>query len=291
MAFSLFKKARNFGKMIKFSHTIFALPFAFSSALLAMETNSWSWGQLLWILLAMVGARTAAMGFNRFIDSDIDAKNPRTKNREIPSGKIKKSEALIYITLSAVLLVYSAYRLNELCFYLSPVALLVIFAYSYTKRFTFLCHIVLGISLSLAPVGAWIAITGQFSLFPVILGIAVLFWVAGFDIIYSCQDAEYDKSEELYSIPVFFGLKRALLIARLFHIVTIMLLFSLSLLLTFHYIFYIGLLVIAFILYKEHKMISVDNLTNIGFAFFNLNAVVSVIFFFSVLSHYLLRQG
>lgn len=284
----MIKAIHNFGKMIKFSHTIFALPFAFSGAVLALQFGELIWMDFLWILLAMIGARTAAMGFNRLVDAKIDAKNPRTKDREIPAGTVSKVAATTLTILSALLLVFSAYQLNELCFYLSPIALAVVFGYSLTKRFTSLCHLVLGLGLALAPLGAWLALTGEFHSVPITLGAAVLFWVAGFDIIYACQDYEYDKENNLFSIPVRLGLKNALNLARAFHLLAFALFAAVFFLTPFHLVYVAGLAIIAIILIKQHRLISPSNLEKVGFAFFNMNGTISVIYFVTILANHLL---
>lgn len=285
----MMSRIKDFGSMIKFSHTIFALPFAFSAAILAIPSSNFEWMKFVWILFAMIGARTAAMGFNRIVDSAIDAKNPRTKDRDIPSGRIKNSEAIIYVLLSIFLFIYSSYKLNDLCFYLSPVALLVILGYSYTKRFTWLCHLVLGLGLSLAPVGAWIAMTGEFHIVPILLGTAVIFWVAGFDIIYSCQDYEFDRLNHLFSVPAIIGLKKAMITARLLHILAFLIFSSVYYFYNLHYIIYfLGMLLIGSLLIKEHRIISEENLDKVGIAFFNMNGMISMIYFAIILTNYLL---
>lgn len=282
-------KIKDFGSMIKFSHTIFALPFAFSSAILAIPSSEFEWMKFVWILLAMVGARTAAMGFNRIVDVHIDANNPRTKDRDIPSGKIKISEAYGYVILSIALFVFSAYQLNTLCFYLSPVALLVILGYSYTKRFTWLCHLVLGLGLSLAPIGAWVAMTGEFHIVPILLGSAVIFWVAGFDIIYSCQDYEFDRLNHLFSIPAIIGLKNAMFVARMLHVIAFLIFSSVYYFYNLHLIIYCaGMVLIGSLLIKEHRIISEENLDKVGIAFFNMNGMISMIYFVIILTNYLL---
>ena len=282
-------KLRTFGSMIKFSHTIFALPFALTGAILAFYSYPFVLEKLGWIVLCMVGARTAAMGFNRIIDSDIDAKNPRTTDREIPAGKISKKEATFYVIISIVLFVYSSYQLNLLCFQLSPVALIVVLGYSLTKRFTSLCHIVLGIGLALAPIGAWLAITGVFHVVPVIIGIGVLFWVAGFDIIYASQDYEYDKSVGLHSIPVRLGLHRTLRLAQFFHIIAFACFTAVYFLFVFSPIYLIGLVIIGGIMIYEHRLVQPNDLSKVGMAFFGMNGTISMIYFITVLLDFLLK--
>ena len=206
-----------YGRMIKLSHTVFALPFALTSAALAAG-RAVRWQQVLWILVAMVGARSAAMGFNRLADEGIDTQNPRTSWRELPRGLLSRREVSLFVAASAGVFVLAAAMLNPLCFALSPVALLIVFGYSYTKRFTALTHVFLGLALAVAPVGAWLAIRGGFAAAPIVLGLAVLTWVAGFDTIYACQDAGFDRRRGLHSLPARFGVRAALLLARVFHL-------------------------------------------------------------------------
>lgn len=275
----LIDKILTYGKMIKFSHTIFALPFALSSVVFSSIFYKVTLEKLFWILVAMVSARSSAMGFNRVVDKDIDALNPRTKDRELPSGKISIAEAVIFISISSVLFIFSAYKLNKLCFYLSPVALAVIFFYSFTKRFTWFSHLFLGISLGLAPVGAWLAIAGKFELPPIVLGFAVLTWISASDIIYSCQDYEFDKKFGLYSIPQKFGIKNALKISSLIHAVAFVLFLSLKFLLNLGGIYTVGLLIIAIFLIYQHLIVKPNDLSRINFAFNNMNALVSTTYF------------
>ncbi|MGB9805070.1 UbiA-like polyprenyltransferase, partial [Desulfofundulus sp.] len=216
MVYKLVYKTRIVLEMIKFEHTIFALPFAYAGAVLVQKQIP-SFHDLLWITLAMVGARTAAMSLNRLIDRHIDALNPRTANRALPRGLVSLKEVWLLIILSFALLFLSAYQLSPLAFKLFPVAVAVLSFYSFTKRFSWTCHLFLGLALGLAPVGAWIAIANRFALAPVIIGIGVLFWVAGFDIIYACDDYDFDLKYGIHSIPARFGLKRALLISAIFH--------------------------------------------------------------------------
>ena len=212
-----------YGRMIKFSHSVFALPFALSGAAMAATRSGVTLSQIGWIALAMVGARSAAMGFNRLADRHIDAANPRTSNRELPQGVVSTRAVWLMVLLSSALLVWAADRLNPLCLYLSPLALLILLSYSYTKRFTWASHLVLGLSLGLAPVGAWIAVSGSVTPVPVVLGLAVLAWVAGFDILYACQDHAFDVAAGLHSIPARFGLRRSLHVARFLHALTVIL--------------------------------------------------------------------
>jgi len=206
--------------LIKFEHTIFALPFALISLLVAADGKP-PLSVLIWVMVAMVGARSAAMAFNRLVDARIDADNPRTADRHIPAGQISRKGAALFVVLSAMLLVLAAYMLNPLCFKLSPVALLVVLAYSYMKRVTPMAHLVLGLGLGIAPVGAWLAVTGEFAAFPLWLAAAVMFWVAGFDTIYGCQDAEYDRKVGLQSLASRLGVERALMLSRVFHVLSV----------------------------------------------------------------------
>ncbi|MHB2149436.1 UbiA-like polyprenyltransferase [Calditrichota bacterium LG25] len=277
-----------YGHMIKFSHSIFALPFALSSAILANDAVPLTMEKLLWIVVAMVSARSAAMGFNRLVDREYDAANPRTKNRHLPAGKIKAAEVAAFVLISSMVFVFSAYKLNMLCFALSPVALFVIFFYSYTKRFTAFSHYVLGVALGISPVGAWLAITGSFAPPPILLGLAVVFWVAGFDILYALQDYDFDRQYRLYSIPRLVGARKAMWIARFSHLVAFALLFSLWILLDLHFIYLLGLTVIAGLLSYEHALVEPDDLSRLDMAFFNMNGIISVIFFISILGDYFL---
>jgi 4-hydroxybenzoate polyprenyltransferase len=268
--------------MIKFSHSIFALPFALSGAVLAGFEAELTFYKLFFIVLAMVSARSAAMGFNRLVDIKIDGKNPRTENRSLPSGKMSQTEVKIFVLFFSFLFATAAYGLNSICFYLSPAALFIIFFYSYTKRFTSFSHYVLGLGLGISPIGAWLAITGSFAALPLILGAAVLFWAAGFDIIYSCQDYEFDKAHKLRSIPALLGLKQALFIAKMSHLIAFILLLVIEHLAELHFIYSAGLLVIAAVLTYEHRLVHQNNLKQVGYAFLNMNGIVSIVFFLSV---------
>jgi len=279
----IFNRSLEFGHMIKFSHSIFALPFALSGAVLAVERNTPSIEKIFWIIIAMIGARSAAMGFNRLVDKKIDARNPRTKDRHLPSGRLGEKEISLFIGLFSLLFIYAAYSLNTLCFILSPVALAVVFLYSYTKRFTSFSHYVLGIALGLAPVGAWLAITGHFAWPPIVLGLAVVFWVAGFDILYALQDYEFDKGTELHSIPKLVGIKKALLTAKGSHIISFALMGYLAFLVPLYFIYTAGLIVIAGLLTYEHSLLKSNDLSKLDMAFFRMNGVISIVFFVAVL--------
>jgi 4-hydroxybenzoate polyprenyltransferase len=270
-----FHKIAVFLEMIKFSHTVFALPFALTGALLAARGIP-AWQQTLWIVLAMVGARTAAMGLNRLIDADIDARNPRTAVRAIPAGLIGKGMTLCFIIASLVLLVVAAARLNPLCLKLAPLAVFFLVLYSYCKRFTALAHVVLGICLAAAPIGAWIAIRGTVDLPALILGGIVLFWVAGFDILYALQDLEFDRRAGLHSIPVALGVNGSLWAARFFHLVMLALLAALWAVMGLGGFFAGGIAVVTAMLAYEHWLLRSGDLTRLDAAFFNMNGYISV---------------
>ena len=265
-----------FLEMIKFSHTVFALPFALAGALLAAQGMP-APEKLFWIVLAMVGARTAAMGLNRLIDANIDARNPRTAGRAIPAGLIGKGMTLAFVLLSLALLLLAAHRLNPLCLMLSPLAVFFLVLYSYCKRFTSLAHVVLGICLAAAPIGAWIAIRGSIDPPALILGSAVLFWVAGFDILYALQDLEFDRKAGLHSVPVALGVEGSLWTARVFHLIMLGLLLWLLANLGLGAFFMIGILITAGMLLYEHWLLKDGNLNKLDAAFFNMNGYISVV--------------
>jgi 4-hydroxybenzoate polyprenyltransferase len=268
--------------MIRFSHSIFALPFALASAALAARAG-FRWSQIGWIVLAMVGARSAAMGFNRLADQAIDARNPRTAGRELPRGALARAEVLGFVVLSAGVLVLAAWRLNPLCLALSPLALAIVFSYSYTKRFTSLSHLVLGLALGVAPVGAWLGLRGGFAPEPLVLGLAVLLWVAGFDVIYACQDTEFDRREGLHSLPARLGIARALVLSRAFHACAVLLLLSLYAVTPLHPVYLLGMAAVAGLLAYEHHLVRADDLSRVDLAFFNLNGWISVGYFVTTL--------
>jgi 4-hydroxybenzoate polyprenyltransferase len=268
-----------YGRMIKFGHSIFALPFAFSGAALAAVQSGIMPIQVFWIVVAMVGARSAAMGFNRLIDRDMDAANPRTANRELPKGVISPFAVKVLIVLSSVALILAAYMLNPLCLLLSPVALGIVFLYSYSKRFTWATQLFLGVALSLAPIGAWVAVTGQLDVEILLLGGAVLMWVAGFDVIYSCQDAEFDKQFGMYSIPQRFGVGKALMIARFFHLVAFVLMLGVGHVFGLGVIYFMGVFAVGGLLIYEHVLVRNQDLSKAGMASLTMNGVVSVVYF------------
>ncbi|MBT4100116.1 MAG: UbiA family prenyltransferase [Gemmatimonadetes bacterium] len=277
-----------YGRMIRFSHSIFALPFAFSGAALAAAVAGITAAQVGWIILAMVAARSAAMGFNRLVDRHIDAANPRTAQRELPQGVVSPLAVWILVVLSALALIGAAWKLNPLCLALSPVALFVVGGYSFTKRFTWGSHLVLGLGLGLAPLGAWIAVAGQFNPAPVLLGLAVMSWVAGFDILYSCQDHEYDKGVGLHSIPVRFGLVGALRLARILHVMTIVFMLCVGTVAGLRWIYFAGVGAITLLLCWEHRLVRPDDLTKVNTAFMTANSIISVAYFAFTLTDLLL---
>lgn len=262
--------------MIKFEHTVFALPFAFIGALLARKGLP-SWWQIGWIVAAMVGARSAAMAFNRIADAHFDKLNPRTSGRALPQGSLSVQFAVIFTIAMSALFVLSAWALNSLCFYLSFPTLAIVLSYSYTKRFTSLSHLVLGFSVGCAPLAAWLAIRGQFAWPPVLLSAAVMFWVAGFDLIYALQDVEFDRSEKLYSVPSRLGIGPALLISTLFHGATVILLVATAFLSGLGWITFAGIAIVAGILYWEHRLVTPQDLSRVNVAFFNLNGYISIL--------------
>lgn len=267
-------------KLVRFSHTIFAMPFALLGTFIAYKhsPDAFTLQKFMFIILCMVFARTSAMAFNRYLDRDIDKLNPRTQNREIPSNKIKPAEALLLTIASAMLFSFFAYLLNPLCFYLSPIALLVILGYSYTKRFTWLCHLILGIGLALAPVGAYLSITGQFHWSVILIGISVIFWVSGFDIIYAVQDEFFDKTYHLYSIPSIFGKERAIYTARLLHLISSLILLFVFYRFHFGWLFFTGWLVFTTFLLYEHYLVTPKDTSKIPFAFGVLNGWAGLLF-------------
>ena len=270
---------KNYLSLIKFSHTIFALPFALIGFFLASKDYGFVWHTLIYVLLCMLFARSAAMAFNRYIDRDIDLNNPRTAQvREIPNGTIKPKSALLFVVFNCLAFVATTFFINVLCFYLSPIALLVILGYSFTKRFTSLCHLVLGLGLSLAPIGAYLAVSAQFSLTPLLFSLAVLFWVSGFDIIYSLQDDKFDSENELHSIPVALGRKNALILSRFLHIITVCSLFYAGQLFETTHIYWVGFVLFTLLLFYQHSLVSENNLSKINLAFFTTNGIASIIF-------------
>jgi 4-hydroxybenzoate polyprenyltransferase len=274
---TLAARAIAYGRMVKLSHSVFALPFALASALLAGGGRVPP-RTLLLIVVAMVGARSAAMGFNRLADHAIDARNPRTAGRELPRGVLSRAQVWLFVALSAAALVAAAALLNPLCLALSPVALGVVLGYSYTKRFTSLAHVVLGLALAIAPVGAWLAVRGRFDATPLAIGGAVLFWVAGFDTIYSCQDADFDRASSLHSLPARFGVARALLLARASHLVAACFLAAVFWLEPLHALYLGGVAAVAAGLVYEHTLVRATDLSRVNAAFFLVNGWISVFY-------------
>ena len=265
--------------MIKFEHTLFALPFAFLGAVLAANGLP-NWWQILWITVAMFGARSAAMTFNRIIDRKFDAENPRTASRELPSGKLSVKFAWSFFIVSVALFEIAAYSLNWLTLVLSPVALLSILGYSYAKRFTSFAHLILGWSLAISPTAAWIAVRGAIdSEIPLLLSLLVMMWTAGFDVLYACQDFEFDKKAGLRSIPARFGIKNSLRIARLFHLQAFIVLFVLYLVAELGWLALVGVFLVGALMIYQHTLVKPNDLTRMNAAFFTTNAFVSVILF------------
>jgi 4-hydroxybenzoate polyprenyltransferase len=285
--------------LVKFSHTIFAMPFALigfflgsywkpiqdmRDSAIAEHISSWSiyvefpWKLLLLIVLCMIFARSAAMAFNRWLDAKYDAMNPRTAVREIPSGIIKPNNALIFTIANCLLFITCCFFINKLCLYLSPIALFVILFYSYTKRFTALCHLVLGVGLSLAPIGAYIAVTGQFNILPILFSLTVLFWVSGFDIIYALQDEEFDKQNQLHSIPSAVGKTKALRISELLHVLSAACVIGAGIYGHFGLWYWIGVAVFAGLLMYQHLLVKPTDLSKVNMAFFTTNGIASVVF-------------
>ena len=274
----MLKKIKIILEMIKFEHTVFALPFAFTGAVLAAGGLP-SLRQILWITVAMVGGRSAAMGFNRWADRKYDAVNPRTRERALPKGLVTPLQVVLFIAVSAAVFVFAAYMLNPLAFRLSPVALVIVFFYSYTKRFTYLSHFLLGLAISLSPIGAWIAVSGTIELPALVLGAAVLFWLVGFDVLYALQDREFDAKAGLYSIPARFGVRRSLWISRAAHLVTVTALASLYFLLPLGGLYLLGVVIAAILLVYEHSLVKENDLSKLDIAFFTMNGYLSVAVF------------
>lgn len=299
-------KVKSYLSLIKFSHTIFAMPFALIGFFLGIysnlrverfETNT-STGvniglvaeksgispltelfvKFLLVVGCMVFARTAAMAFNRYLDRHFDARNPRTAIREIPTGILKANNVLLFTIVNSLLFVVCAYFINRLCFYLSPVALLVVLGYSYTKRFTPLCHLILGLGLSLAPIGAYLAVAGEFRLLPLLFSFAVIFWVSGFDIIYALQDEEFDKSQRLYSIPAWLGKKKALRVSELLHVASAVCVIIAGFVGEFSWLYWIGVGIFAGMLIYQHSVVKPNDLRKVNLAFMTANGIASVVF-------------
>lgn len=302
---------KNYLSLVKFSHTIFALPFAmigfflglFPFKLYPLHLNdSIGWGHdfsnFVWwkdafftfmlVLICMVTARSAAMAFNRYLDRSFDAKNPRTAIREIPKGIISADSALRFVIINCILFITATFFINRICFFLSPVALFVILFYSYTKRFTALCHLVLGLGLSLAPIGAYLAVTGRFDVLPILFSLAVICWVSGFDIIYALQDVEFDKSQHLYSIPATLGKSRALRVSELLHVLSATCVIAAGVYGGFSFLYWIGIAVFVGMLIYQHSIVKPDDLSRVNIAFMTANGIASVVFGVLVIADLLL---
>ena len=287
---------KNYLSLVKFSHTIFAMPFALigfflglrSVALQSGLTGGWEQLGSLWspqyyrllilVVLCMIFARSAAMAFNRWLDARFDALNPRTAVREIPAGIISRSNALLFVVINCVCFIFCTWFINSICFALSPVALFVILFYSYTKRFTPLCHLVLGVGLSLAPIGAFLAVTGYFDLLPILFSIAVICWVSGFDIIYALQDVEFDNSQQLYSIPAVLGRVRGLRVSELLHVISVVSVVAAGFYGGFGILYWIGVCVFTGMLLYQHRIVKPDDLRRVNLAFMTANGIASVVF-------------
>ncbi|MBL0077575.1 MAG: UbiA family prenyltransferase [Bacteroidetes bacterium] len=271
---------KKFFSLVKFSHTIFALPFAIIGFFLAVKVHGYNFELKLLglVIICMVSARNAAMGFNRYIDSNFDKKNPRTAIREIPSGVISKKQALLFIIFNCFIFVIATYFINQLCFFLSPVALMVILGYSYTKRFTALCHLVLGLGLGLAPLGAYLSVSGKFHPLAILFSVVVLTWVSGFDIIYALQDTEFDEENDLHSIPSTFGKNKALRISSVLHVLSVITVINIGIFGHFGTFYWAGTFVFCSLLFYQHTLVKADDLSKVNMAFFTTNGFASIIF-------------
>ncbi|MGV8074330.1 MAG: UbiA-like polyprenyltransferase [Syntrophobacteraceae bacterium] len=273
---------QTYGKLIKFSHTVFALPFALVALLLAHRLHPVKWTALVWIVLAMAAARSAAMGFNRLVDYEYDKRNPRTSSRPLTAGAIDKRSVILFVAASSCLFILIAAMLGKLCLMLSIPVLCVLFSYSYTKRFTSLSHIFLGFSIGLAPVGAWIAATGTLDGKAILISLALMTYIAGFDILYACQDLEFDRKENLFSMPARMGLNRSLRISSLLHIGTFIFLSAIHFAFGLGRIYPIFLAFISLLLIIEHKLVHPENLERLNIAFFHVNTIISISLFLGI---------
>jgi len=279
--------------LVLFAHTVFAMPFAIIGFFLAVTTttNEFNWLKLFLMLLCMIFARNAAMAFNRYLDRDIDAQNPRTAIRDIPSGRISSNEALIFTIANSLLFILTTLLINKLCFYLSPVALAVVLGYSYTKRFTPLFHLILGLGLALAPIGAYLVVTGEFAMLPIYFSLAVLCWVSGFDIIYALQDEEFDRQNNLNSIPALLGKKKALTVSSFLHLLAVVFVALPYLFTDLSWFYLAGVLFFILLLIYQHQLVKPDDLSKVDRAFFTTNGIASVVFaVFFLLDAYLRNQ-
>ena len=271
---------QNYLSLIKFSHTVFAMPFAIIGFLIGVQSQhvTLNWTLLLLVILCMVFARSAAMAFNRYIDRNIDKVNPRTFIREIPAGIIQPNAALRFVFANCLLFILCSYFINYICFLLSPIALITVLGYSYTKRFTAFCHLILGAGLALAPIGAYLAVTGQFNWTPLLFSFAVLFWVSGFDIIYALQDEEFDKQQKLKSIPVILGAENALKLSVFLHFLCVVCLILPAFMNAFGIFYKTGLLIFTLLLFYQHSLVKVNDYSKLNLAFFTTNGIASIIF-------------
>ena len=291
----LFGRIGTYGRMIKFSHSVFALPFALASAAAAFRLDPPVNGNSIiivwWLVVCMVSARSAAMGLNRLADHEFDRLNPRTRERELPAGKISRGAAGAFIFFSSVIFMFSAYQLNEICFYLSPVALALVFAYSFTKRFTSWSHMVLGLCLAIAPAGSWLGITGSFHPGPLVIGLGVMFWVAGFDILYSTQDMEFDRKTGLKSIPALLGMERSFSIARMCHGAAFISFIAAAPVLELGYTYLAGVALIGVLLVYEHSLVKPMDRSRLNMAFFTMNGMIGFLYFAAIVADIYLRTA
>ena len=290
-------QVKNYLSLVKFSHTIFAMPFALIGFVLGLRNHfihqssvDQIWFKFFLVLVCMVTARSTAMAFNRYLDRHFDKLNPRTAIREIPAGIIKAEKALVFIGINMAVFIIATYFINAICFYLSPVALFVILFYSYTKRFTYLCHLVLGIGLSLAPIGAYLAVTGSFDVLPLLFSFAVIFWVSGFDIIYALQDIDFDQSQSLYSIPSQWGLKQSLSISRALHVLSASLVIIAYFIGGFHFLYLFGLLIFIGMLIYQQSIVKPHDLSKVNLAFMTANGIASIVFSVFVIGAMLIQM-
>jgi len=284
---------KKYFSLVLFAHTVFAMPFAFIGFFLAISVTGqeFNWIKLLLMVLCMIFARNAAMAFNRYLDRHIDAQNPRTAIRDIPSGKISSNEALIFTIANSILFILTTLLINKLCFYLSPVALAVVLGYSYTKRFTPLCHLILGLGLALAPIGAYLVVAGEFAMLPVYFSLAVLCWVSGFDIIYALQDEEFDRENNLNSIPAWLGKEKALNVSSIFHVMAVVFVTMPYIVSDLSWFYLAGVLFFIILLIYQHQLVKPNDLSKVNRAFFTTNGIASVVFAaFFLLDAYLRNQ-
>ena len=271
-------KLTTYLSFVRFSHSVFALPFALTGALLAWRDHPFSWSQVAWIIVCMVSARSAAMGFNRLADVDHDALNPRTKMRELPRGVMSRAEAIVFVLASSIVFIYGAYRLNPICLMLSPVALAIVFWYSFAKRYTAYTQLFLGLAMAVAPVGGWIAAGGRGGADPWLLGLAIGLWVGGFDILYACQDLDFDRGYGLLSIPTRFGVTRSIQLSRLMHVAAVIAMAALWRVAHLPALYLVGVGIVAVLLTYEQSLVSDDDLSQVKKAF-DLNGYVGIVYF------------